>query len=181
MATARDIAEQVLAKATSFGEEAEGLFLPDVVNMIPSAIREMVIDIADNGNQSDRKLFQKDFTVAISVTSPYYTGDLTTSLAAAEPMYVHLPFPAVLHSSSQTGELLYKPDVSNLGFVTLEDGYDYYAVDGVVVSLNTLVALTGNLTVRSFYFPVVSALKPQFQTELVNRLLMTLGMVKQNR
>lgn len=176
MATARQIAQTVIAMANSLGQQSGGLFIPDIANMIPQTIKELVMSVADMGVQGDRKLLQKDFTVAISGSS----ADLTTHLNdAAGQMYAHLPFPSVIHSSSQAGELLYKPDRQNLDFIDPStEGYDYYAVDGNVLYFISLSPLTGNFTVRSFFFPVVTALPEQFEQDLINRLLMKIGAVK---
>lgn len=179
MATNRQIAEQVIAAVNHLGQESSGLYIPDIVKEIPNVIKQFVYWLADNGKPEDRKLFQKDFTVPIVTASGFDTGDLTTALSTAEPMFLHLPFNSVTHPDTQSGsELHYASDKNNLAFEDLTAGFDYYAVEGSTIYVSADPELTGNLTIRSFYFPSMSNIKPQFEQEIVTRLVAIFGMAR---
>jgi len=178
MATARDIATRVISTIEQYGEEVEGYYLPDIAKMIPDCIRDIADRVIESGDQGERSLFTKDFVATIvSVASAFDTVDLSTFLSAAEQMLLALPF-TVSHVDSQAGELLYCADVKNLPFVTLADGYDYYSVDGKTMVINAEPELTGNVTISSFYVPSIANLGKQFETELINGLLLKLGITK---
>ncbi len=179
MATARDIATQVLASIEHLGEEPGMYFIPDIAKMIPPTIREIVLDVVTAGKQDERKLLTKTFTAAIvPVADNFDTVDLTASLTAAEPMLLDQPFPGVTHPDSQSGELLRTSDLRNLGFVNLAEGYDHYAIDGNTLYINADPELSGNLSIRAFYVPSVTNLPKQFETELIKRLIANMRMAK---
>lgn len=176
MATAREIAVQVIANVQHGTEEPGLYYIPDIARMIPSTIREIVLNIVDTGRPDERKLFTKKFTVAIvTVADDFDTADLTASLTAAEPMLLDLPFPGVTHPTTQSGELLRTADLRNLGFVTLGEGFDHYAIDGNILYINAEPELTGNLTITAFFVPVVANLPKQFESELIQRLMSKMG------
>jgi len=180
MATARQIATQVLALAQHLSEEPEGLFIPDIAKHIPTTIREMVIDIAMMGKQDDRHLLTKTITPAIvTVADDFDTVDLTTDLTSSEPILLDLPFPGVTHATSQSGELLRVADFRNLKFVSTSEGMDWYSIQGATLYINASPELTGNLTIQAFYVPLVTNLRKQFEPELINRLLMKIGIARQ--
>ncbi len=177
MATAREIATQVLANLEHLSEEPGMYFIPDIAKMIKPTIREIVIDVVNAGKQDERKLLTKSFTAAIvTVANNFDTVDLTAPLTAAEPMLLDLPFPGVTHPDSQSGELLRTADLRNLGFVNLAEGYDHYAIDGNTMYVNAEPELTGNVSIRAFYVPAVTNLPQQFESELINRLIAKMGM-----
>lgn len=179
MPTAREIATQVLASVQHLTEEPGAYFIPDIAKMIPSAIREIVLDVVEQGRPDERKLLTKSFIVAITpVADDFDTADLTASLTAAEPMLLDLPFPRVTHPDSQSKELLRVADRANLEFAAIDEGYDWYAIDGNIIHINAEPELVGNLTIRAFYVPAVSNLPKQFETELINRLLVKMGLMK---
>lgn len=179
MATAREIATQVLAQAVHFSEEPGGLFIPDIAKMIPPTIREIVIDVVNMGKQDERHLLTKTITPSITpVADNFDTVDLSASLVAAEPILLDLPFPAVTHVNSQSGELLRVADLRNLGFANLSDGMDWYSIEGNTLYIFADPEVTGNLTIRAFYVPAVTNLPKQFETELINRLLMKIGITR---
>lgn len=179
MATAREIATQVLANLEHLGEEPGMYFIPDIAKMIPSTIREIVIDVVNAGKQDERKLLTKTFTVAIvNIADAFDTVDLTTPLTASEPMLLDLPFPGVTHPDSPSFELLRTADLRNLDFVNLSEGYDHYALDGNTLYINSSDELIGNLSIRAFYVPAVTNLPKQFESELISRLIAKMGMAK---
>lgn len=179
MATNRVIAETVLAQIRHNGEEPEGIYLPDIVRMIPDAIRDIVQAVADQGKQEERKLFQKEFSLSIvSVVDDFDTVSLSSSLSAAsDPMLLALPFPVVKHADSQSGELLWRGDLANLGYAQTADGFDFYTVDGQTMYINADPELTGTVKIKSFYVPTITNLPKQFEGELVDRLIAKLGVI----
>jgi hypothetical protein len=178
MATARDIATRVISTIEQYGEEVEGYYLPDIAKMIPDCIREVVMRVIQSGDQGERSLMSKDFVGAIvPVASAFDTVDLTSFLSAAEQMILSLPF-SVSHPDTPEGELLWCADPKNLKYVALEDGYNHYSVDGKTLQINADPELVGNVTISSFYVPSVTNLAKQFETELVNCILMKLGITQ---
>lgn len=179
MATARQIATEVLAAAQHLSEEPEGLFIPDIARLIPSTIREIVLDIIENGKPDERTLFTKSITPAIvSVPNNFDTVDLSTDIGSSEPILLDLPFPAVTHASSQSGELLRVADKRNLGFVSVSEGMDWYSIEGTTLYINAEPELSGNLTIVAYYVPTVTNLKKQFESELIARLLTKIGLTR---
>lgn len=178
MSTAREIGTRVISEIAQYGEEAEGYYLPDIAKMIPDCIREVLSRVIQSGDQGERALFTKDFVGAIVPQAGFDTVDLTSFLNAAEQMILSLPF-AVSHPDTAEGELLWCADAKNLSFVSLSDGYNYYSVDGKTLLLNAEPELTGNVTISSFYVPAIANLAKQFDTELVNCILMKLGITRQ--
>lgn len=177
--TARQVAEAVIAQMQHLGEEVEGVYIPDIAHEIPGTIKEMVMDVAQTGMPADRKLFQKSFSFTIvPVVDNFDTADMASAFAAAEKIYLHLPFPAVIHADSQAGELLWVADLQNLRFESTGNGFDHYSVDGQTIYINAEPELTGNITVKSFFFPLVTNLSNQHTQELIQRLLMKFGMVQ---
>lgn len=175
MATSREIATQILT-IQHMTEEPGGWYIPDIAKMIPSTIREIVLEIVDAGRPDERKLFTKSFVLPIvSVASDFDTVDLTTPLTAAEPMLLDLPFPRVTHPTSQSGELLRVADLANLQFADLAEGHDKYSLDGNTLFINADPELTGNVTIRAFYVPAVTNLPKQFESELITRILTKMG------
>ena len=176
MATSRDIATQIMAMY-HLTEEPGGWYIPDIAKMITMTIREIVISVVNGGKQDERKLLTKTFTIAITpVADNFDTVDLTAPLVAAEPMLLDLPFPRVTHPDSASRDLLRVADVANLEFASLEDGHDWYSVDGNTLYINAEPELVGNITIRAFYVPSVANLPKQFETELINRLLVKMGL-----
>lgn len=178
MATAREIATQIMAMY-HLTEEPSGWYIPDIAKMIPMTIREIVLSVVDAGKQDERKLLTKTFTLPIvSVLNDLDTVDLTTPLTAAEPMLLDLPFPRVTHPDSQSKELLRVADVANLEFADLGEGHDKYSLEGSTLYIKAEPELTGNLTIRSFYVPAVTNLPKQYESELISRLLMKMGLTQ---
>jgi hypothetical protein len=176
MSTAREVATQILA-SQHLNEEPGGWYVPDIAKMIPATIREIVLSVLDAGKQDERKLLTKTFTPSITpVADDFDTVDLSASLAAAEPMFLDLPFPRVTHTDSQSKELLRTADLANLGFAPIDEGYDWYAIDGNTLYINANPELTGNLTIRAFYVPAVTNLPKQFESELMTRLIAKMGL-----
>lgn len=180
MATARSIATTVLAQAEHLSEEPSGIFLPDIAKLIPATIRELVIEIVNTGRPDERHLLTKTINPAIvSVSNDFDTVDLTSDLTSSEPILLDLPFPGVQHASSQSGELLRVADLRNLRFAELSEGMDWYSIDGSTLYINASPELTGNLKIRSYYVPAVTNLPQQFESELIQRLLMKIGLARQ--
>lgn len=180
MATARQIATQVLANAQHLSEEPEGLFLPDIAKLIPSTIREIVLDTIENGKPDERVLFVKTISPAITpVADNFDTVDLSSALSDAEGILLDLPFPAVTHANSQSGELLRVADLANLKFASLSEGMDWYAIEGSTLYINAEPELSGNLTIKAYFVPLVTNLKKQFESDLIGRLLMKMGLARQ--
>lgn len=177
MATARDIGTRVISTIEQYGEEIEGYYLPDIAKMLPDCIREIVMRVIESGDQGEKGLMSKDFVGAISTQVGFDTVDLTSFISAAEQMILSLPF-SVSHPDTPEGELLWCADPKNLKYVALEDGYNYYSVDGKTLQINADPELTGNVTISSFYVPSVTNLARQFETELVNCVLMKLGITQ---
>lgn len=179
MATARQIATEVLANAQHLSEEPGGLFIPDIARMIPSTIREIALDIIQNGKPDERVLFIKTITPAITpVADNFDTVDLAAALADSEAVLLDLPFPSVNHLNSQSGELLRVADLANLKFANISEGMDWYAIEGSTLYINADPEVSGNLTIKAYFVPLVTNLKKQFESELINRLLMKLGMAR---
>lgn len=172
MATNRSVAEKLIAQASHYTEEPEMIFKPDVAATIPETIREMVMQVASMGSQADRKLLQKDFTLAVTTAVGFDTVDLTASLTTdPDRMLLWLPFTSVSHSLSQSGELLYTPDKAQLTTQRLDEGFDYYTVEGQTMYINADPELTGNVIIRSFYVPRITVLDDKFIPMLIEQLL----------
>jgi hypothetical protein len=180
MATAREIATQIMAMY-HLTEEPAGWYIPDIAKMIPSTIRDIVISIVDGGKPDERKLFVKTFGgLAITpVANDFDTVDLTTPMNAAEPILLDLPFPRVTHVDSQSGELLRIADPANLSYAPINEGFDWYALEGSTLYINAEPELTGTLTIKAFYVPAVANLPKQFESELISRLSVKMGVAAQ--
>lgn len=184
MATNRNIATTVIAEISHLGEETEGLYIPDIVKMIPDAIRDIVMEVGQVGLPDERKLFTKEFSIPITPIGgdlDYNEVDLISSVNAADAMLIHLPFPRVFHglkSDDSFQELLYVADKANLDFFNLSDGFAGYAVDDRTLYLKSDPELTGDLKIRSFYVPQVLSLPRQFEGKLVWKIIEKLGITR---
>lgn len=179
MATARQIATQVMAMY-HLTEEPAGWYIPDIAKLIPSTIRDIVISVIDGGKPDERRLFVKTFSglPVVTVADDFDTVDLTAPLTAAEPILLDLPFPRVTHPDSQSKELLRVADLGNLGYAAIDEGFDWYALEGSTLYINAEPELTGNITIKAFYVPAVGNLPKQFESELISRLLVKMGLAK---
>lgn len=175
MATNRLIGTTVMAQLEHLGEEVEGVYLPDIVKMIPDTIRDIVVEVAQMGLTDERKLFTKTFALTITtVADDFDTVDLSSSVLAADALLVHLPFPRVTHGTKAGAnfqELFYVADKATLELVTPADGYNYYTVDDRILFINANPELTGTLNVNSFYVTAISNLPRQFEGRLVAKLV----------
>lgn len=172
--TNRDLATKVIARVEHLGQEASGFYIPDVIALIPEALKKLGISVHNSNDQTQIVLLQKIFTPAIAGTLGNQTVDLSTQTSLSEPIIVDPPFATVTHSSF-TFRAEWVADSEMLNYTEADQGLLLYTVEGNTLYLKYGVeitsALAGNLSITASYIPLIASVPPQLQDTLVDILI----------
>lgn len=140
---------------------------PEIEAIIPSALSQFASQVANDSRPHMRELLRKDFSV--TVTSGI--GDLSTHLAASEPLIIENVPSAYLLVSSGLTPMQSLPDRVQLG-LTRTTAVIWYTIDGSTLrTRNTdgsLTTLTTTVTLTGNYVPTIAHLPDQLTDEFVD-------------
>ena len=183
MASKIDIAHRVISEVAHGSEEATGIFLPDVIAMIPTTLNEMCRQIDRSGDGNLQHLISRQFTGTIvdDTEFDYVELDNSSFMSATEPLILNPPFRTVDHSTL-TETILYCPDHDNLAYKDVDEDFAYYAIKVVSSTstrllLNSASALTGSISLIGSAVVLVTNLPPELEQMLVDMLKARVAMV----
>jgi hypothetical protein len=158
MASLIDVIEKVRSRVLpDANDETIKKFDFIVEQVLPSALKEAALKVAESKDESVRAQLQKDFTAALTTGK----ADMSGLLSAAEPLLLRFPFPRISHSTL-TYPLQPVPSLFRLQIQPTVTDWGFYALENAKIHTKdtngSLTGLTGNLTITGNFVPTLANL-----------------------
>lgn len=160
-----EIITKTLARLAPQTQQQAGIYRPQIVACFAAALRKLALMVAQG---PEKRLLQRSYGFTLDGAQSADLGG-ASGLAAAEPLIITRPFPAVRVNSVES---YWIADLQSLNIRPTDDNAIAYTEEANVLYCLGPSDLTGQpVVVTANYIPAIAHWPPQFEPALIEALI----------